>query len=192
MLVSHSRTLGERARHLATQARDPAPHYEHSDIGFNYRMSNLLAAIGRGSCRRSTRKSAAVAPFAVAINRSWPRLGGIEFLADANLRLVERVAHLRHCRRARVRRVPRTDPAAPGRRRTSSRARCGSRCIFSLCSGLPCARRFGGCAAVREGTVPAERLRPVGRRADATSSPRSSRLLDSPVATASRERMARV
>ena len=48
MLVSHHRRIVERARHLATQARDAAPHYEHSDIGFNYRMSNLLAAVGRG------------------------------------------------------------------------------------------------------------------------------------------------
>ncbi len=40
--------LVERARYLATQARDPAPHYEHSELGYNYRMSNLLAAVGRG------------------------------------------------------------------------------------------------------------------------------------------------
>jgi dTDP-4-amino-4,6-dideoxygalactose transaminase len=40
--------VADQARHLATQARDPLPHYEHSEIGFNYRMSNLLAAIGRG------------------------------------------------------------------------------------------------------------------------------------------------
>jgi dTDP-4-amino-4,6-dideoxygalactose transaminase len=45
--VSHSAALIERARHLATQARDPFPHYEHSDIGYNYRLSNLLAALGR-------------------------------------------------------------------------------------------------------------------------------------------------
>ena len=51
MLVSHSRTLVDQARYLATQARDPAPHYEHSEIGFNYRMSNLLAAIGRGQLK---------------------------------------------------------------------------------------------------------------------------------------------
>jgi dTDP-4-amino-4,6-dideoxygalactose transaminase len=51
MLVSHSRAVIERARHLATQARDAAPHYEHSDVGFNYRMSNLLAAVGRGQLR---------------------------------------------------------------------------------------------------------------------------------------------
>jgi pyridoxal phosphate-dependent aminotransferase EpsN len=37
----------ERARFLATQARDPAPHYQHSQIGYNYRLSNLLAALGR-------------------------------------------------------------------------------------------------------------------------------------------------
>ena len=37
-----------RAKFLATQARDPAPHYQHSEIGYNYRMSNICAAIGRG------------------------------------------------------------------------------------------------------------------------------------------------
>ena len=47
MLVSDDPSYVERARHLSTQARDPAPHYEHSEIGFNYRMSNLLAALGR-------------------------------------------------------------------------------------------------------------------------------------------------
>jgi len=48
MLVSDDRALIEQARFLATQARDPAPHYQHSTIGFNYRMSNVLAGIGRG------------------------------------------------------------------------------------------------------------------------------------------------
>jgi dTDP-4-amino-4,6-dideoxygalactose transaminase len=47
MLVSDQAELVERARFLATQARDPFPHYEHSAIGFNYRLSNLLAALGR-------------------------------------------------------------------------------------------------------------------------------------------------
>ncbi len=46
-LVSDDTALVERAYFLANQARDPAPHYEHSQIGFNYRMSNLLAAVGR-------------------------------------------------------------------------------------------------------------------------------------------------
>jgi dTDP-4-amino-4,6-dideoxygalactose transaminase len=48
MLVSDDAELIGRARFLATQARDPAPHYEHTEIGYNYRMSNLLAGVGRG------------------------------------------------------------------------------------------------------------------------------------------------
>ena len=51
MLVSAEEALVSRARFLAQQARDPAPHYEHSVLGNNYRMSNLLAAVGRGQLR---------------------------------------------------------------------------------------------------------------------------------------------
>lgn len=51
MLVSNDRELVARARFLATQARDPAPHYQHSEIGYNYRMSNILAGVGRGQLR---------------------------------------------------------------------------------------------------------------------------------------------
>ena len=48
MLASHDQGLIDPARKLSQQARDPAPWYEHTEIGFNYRMSNILAAIGRG------------------------------------------------------------------------------------------------------------------------------------------------
>lgn len=48
MLVTKSEKLAEEARFLATQARDPAPHYEHSTYGYNYRLSNICAAIGIG------------------------------------------------------------------------------------------------------------------------------------------------
>jgi pyridoxal phosphate-dependent aminotransferase EpsN len=48
MLVSDDADFIAHARKLATQARDPAPHYQHSEIGYNYRMSNVLAGIGRG------------------------------------------------------------------------------------------------------------------------------------------------
>lgn len=51
MLVGSDKALIEKARFLATQARDPAPHYQHSHIGNNYRLSNLLAAVGRGQLR---------------------------------------------------------------------------------------------------------------------------------------------
>jgi dTDP-4-amino-4,6-dideoxygalactose transaminase len=47
MLLSGNRDWVEHARKLATQAREPAAHYEHVEVGFNYRMSNLLAALGR-------------------------------------------------------------------------------------------------------------------------------------------------
>jgi len=47
-LISNEKGLIEKARFLATQARDSAPHYQHSQIGYNYRMSNVLAGIGRG------------------------------------------------------------------------------------------------------------------------------------------------
>src|SRR5688572_24400951 len=51
MLVSDDGELVARARHLASQAREPALHYEHRDIGYNYRLSNLLAALGRAQLR---------------------------------------------------------------------------------------------------------------------------------------------
>jgi len=47
-LISNDLAIIEKTRFLATQARDSAPHYEHSQIGYNYRMSNILAGIGRG------------------------------------------------------------------------------------------------------------------------------------------------
>lgn len=47
-LLSADEALIKKARFLATQARDQAPHYQHSEIGYNYRMSNVVAAIGRG------------------------------------------------------------------------------------------------------------------------------------------------
>ncbi len=47
MLLSDDEAMIAKARFWATQARDPAPHYQHSEIGYNYRMSNLLAAVGR-------------------------------------------------------------------------------------------------------------------------------------------------
>ena len=46
VLVSNDKDIIDRARYYATQAREPQPHYEHKNIGYNYRMSNLLAALG--------------------------------------------------------------------------------------------------------------------------------------------------
>ncbi len=55
MLLTDDGTFAHRVRYLATQARQPVAHYEHTDVGYNYRMSNLLAALGRPSCRGWTR-----------------------------------------------------------------------------------------------------------------------------------------
>jgi dTDP-4-amino-4,6-dideoxygalactose transaminase len=52
MLLSRDRMLIENCRYLATQARQPVRHYEHTETGFNYRLSNLLAALGRAQLRR--------------------------------------------------------------------------------------------------------------------------------------------
>ncbi len=71
MLVSRDKELADRARHLATQAREPYVHYEHVDMGFNYRMSNLLAALGvaqlRGLDRRMARRHAINASYRAAL-----------------------------------------------------------------------------------------------------------------------------
>ncbi|MCG8474618.1 MAG: DegT/DnrJ/EryC1/StrS family aminotransferase, partial [Cytophagales bacterium] len=50
-LISDDEEMINKARFLATQARDEAPHYQHSKIGYNYRMSNVLAGIGRGQMK---------------------------------------------------------------------------------------------------------------------------------------------
>lgn len=50
-LISNNPKYTKKAIFLATQARDPAPHYQHSEIGYNYRMSNVVAGIGRGQMK---------------------------------------------------------------------------------------------------------------------------------------------
>jgi dTDP-4-amino-4,6-dideoxygalactose transaminase len=56
MLVTSSPDFADRARHLATQAREPFIHYEHTTVGYNYRLSNLLAALGRAQLRGLARR----------------------------------------------------------------------------------------------------------------------------------------
>ena len=52
MLLSDDKRLIDHARYLSTQARQPVDYYEHTEIGYNYRLSNLLAALGRGQLSR--------------------------------------------------------------------------------------------------------------------------------------------
>jgi dTDP-4-amino-4,6-dideoxygalactose transaminase len=80
MLVSDNAELIERARFLAAQARDPAPHYQHSCLGFNYRMSNVLAAIGRAQLRVLPERIAARRRNFEFYSRELGALPGIEFM----------------------------------------------------------------------------------------------------------------
>ncbi len=52
MVVTPSEDIANHVRKLATQAREPAPHYEHTELGYNFRLSNLLAALGLAQLRR--------------------------------------------------------------------------------------------------------------------------------------------
>ena len=83
MLVSHERALIERARFLASQARDEAPHYEHSTVGYNYRMSNVLAAIGRGQLTMLAERVAARRRNFDCYRDGLGNLPGIEFMPEA-------------------------------------------------------------------------------------------------------------
>ncbi|HEY7107407.1 MAG TPA: aminotransferase class I/II-fold pyridoxal phosphate-dependent enzyme [Acidimicrobiia bacterium] len=83
MLAGDDGVLIERARHLSTQARDPAPHYEHSEIGFNYRMSNLLAALGRAQLEALPGKVTRRREINHAYRAAFAEMPGIGFLPDA-------------------------------------------------------------------------------------------------------------
>ena len=84
MLVSDDEELVERARLLATQARDPAPHYEHSQVGYNYRLSNVLAAIGRGQLRVLEERVLARRRIFDFYRKSLGDLPGVEFMPEAS------------------------------------------------------------------------------------------------------------
>jgi pyridoxal phosphate-dependent aminotransferase EpsN len=83
MLVSDDKAFIDQARKLATQARDPAPHYQHSEIGYNYRLSNLLAGIGRAQLAvLADRVRARRANFDYYYQALSP-LPGIQFMPEA-------------------------------------------------------------------------------------------------------------
>src|SRR5207244_654437 len=84
MLVSRNQRWIERAMHLATQAREPAPHYEHHEIGHNYRMSNLLAAVGRGQLHHLDERVRRRREINAFYRDSLKRSPGIEFMPEAS------------------------------------------------------------------------------------------------------------
>jgi pyridoxal phosphate-dependent aminotransferase EpsN len=84
MLVTASDLLARRARRLATQAREPAAHYEHSEVGYNYRMSNVLAGIGRGQLRVVDERVTARRRNFDYYARGLEGLPGLEFMPEAS------------------------------------------------------------------------------------------------------------
>ena len=84
MLISDDKDFIERARFFSQQARDAAPHYEHSHIGYNYRLSNILAAIGRGQLRVLDQRVEEKRKIFEYYQSALGDLPGIEFMPEAS------------------------------------------------------------------------------------------------------------
>ncbi|MDR1816977.1 MAG: DegT/DnrJ/EryC1/StrS family aminotransferase [Puniceicoccales bacterium] len=82
-LVSDDPALVAEARFLATQARDPAPHYQHSTFGYNYRLSNVLAAIGRGQLEQLPARVAARRANEAFYRAALAGVEGVSFMPEA-------------------------------------------------------------------------------------------------------------
>ena len=102
-----------RARILAAQARDPAPHYQHSALGFNYRMSNLLAAIGRAQLRRLAERVAARRRNFSQYCEALGATPGLSFMPEASYGRGFPLAHRAARRPGRVRRHRGRRPPPP-------------------------------------------------------------------------------
>ena len=83
MLVSEDEAAIAQAHKLASQAREDAPHYEHTEIGFNYRLSNVLAAIGRGQLRVLEDRIAARRQIFEWYEEFLADLPGVQFMPEA-------------------------------------------------------------------------------------------------------------
>jgi pyridoxal phosphate-dependent aminotransferase EpsN len=83
MLLGRRKDWIERARFLATQAREPARHYEHTVVGYNYRMSNLLAAVGRAQLADLGRRVEARRATNAFYRGALGELPGWEFMPEA-------------------------------------------------------------------------------------------------------------
>jgi dTDP-4-amino-4,6-dideoxygalactose transaminase len=83
MLVARDPEHTRRARYLSTQAREPVLHYEHAEVGFNYRMSNLLAAVGRAQLASLDAKVARRRAVKAGYRAALGDVPGIGFMPDA-------------------------------------------------------------------------------------------------------------
>ena len=84
MLASDDQHLIDRARFLSQQARDPFPHYEHTEVGYNYRMSNVLAGIGRGQLRVLDDRVRRKREISAYYENAFKDVPGITFMPEAD------------------------------------------------------------------------------------------------------------
>ncbi|MGH8951431.1 MAG: DegT/DnrJ/EryC1/StrS family aminotransferase [Acidimicrobiia bacterium] len=82
-LVTDDADWAAKARWLSTQARDPAPHYQHTSIGYNYRLSNLLAALGRAQLSDLRRRVEIRRAHNTFYREALGDLPGVEFMPEA-------------------------------------------------------------------------------------------------------------
>ena len=83
-LVSRDTAAIEKARFWSTQARDPAPHYEHTEIGFNYRMSNILAGVGLGQMKVLDQRVSARRRVFERYREALGSIEGLSFMPEAD------------------------------------------------------------------------------------------------------------
>lgn len=84
MLISNNLEAIEKARFLATQARDPARHYQHSQYGYNYRLSNVLAGIGRGQLKILDEHVLARRAVFERYDQAFSSIEGLELMPEAD------------------------------------------------------------------------------------------------------------
>ncbi len=82
MLISDNPECIQQARYLATQAREPVPYYEHKSVGYNYRLSNLLAAVGRGQLQNLSKKVDRRREINAFYRRHLEDLPGVKFMPE--------------------------------------------------------------------------------------------------------------
>jgi dTDP-4-amino-4,6-dideoxygalactose transaminase len=83
MLVTDHERLAQRVRHLSTQAREPVPHYEHTEVGYNYRLSNILAALGRAQLETLDERVACRRAINARYRAGLGELAGVDFMPEA-------------------------------------------------------------------------------------------------------------
>ena len=161
MLVSSDKTMIDHARKLSTQAREPAPHYQHEEIGYNYRLSNVLAAIGRGQLQALPDRVAARRRNFDYYCRGFVRSTRYRVYARSSVGKFDTLADLHHSRSCAARRRSRGHPDCAGEREYRGPPCVEADAPPARIQGLRAHRRGRGRRPVRARTLFAFGLKPV-------------------------------